>query len=102
MILPGGGAATMAHPLGDQLRFTRGEWLRALQGISDEEARRRFLPMNSIGWIIGHLASQEHRYWVYRAQGRLVVPELDALVGYGAPASTPPLDEMWAAWHTVT
>jgi len=23
-------------------------------------------------------------------------------VGTGRPASTPPLDEMWATWHTVT
>jgi uncharacterized damage-inducible protein DinB len=92
----------MVHPLVDQLRFTRSELVRAMAGVSDEEARRRFLPMNSISWIIGHLAAQEHRYWLFRAQGRTVLPQLDALVGYGAPASTPPLDEMWAAWHTVT
>jgi hypothetical protein len=91
----------MAHPLVDQLRFTRSEWVRSLQGISDEEAGRRFLPMNSISWLIGHLAAQEHRYWLYRAQGQTILPHLDALVGYGAPASTPPLDEMWVAWHTV-
>ena len=24
------------------------------------------------------------------------------LVGYGRPASTPPLKEMWASWYTVT
>src|SRR5436190_12479202 len=29
----------------------------ALQGNNDEEARRRFLPMNCIAWNIGHLAS---------------------------------------------
>jgi hypothetical protein len=92
----------MAHPLVDQLRFTRSEWLRALQGISAEEARRRFLPMNSISWLVGHLAAQEHRYWLNRAQGKTILPHLDALVGYGAPASTPPLDEMWVAWHTAT
>jgi hypothetical protein len=58
--------------------------------------------MNCISWIVGHLAWQENRYWLIRAQGRNLAPHLDALVGNGAPASTPPLDEMWAAWHAVT
>ena len=58
--------------------------------------------MNSISWIVGHLAAQEQRYWLTIAQGgRQVVPALTAF-GYGKPASTPPLDEMWAAWHAVT
>jgi hypothetical protein len=30
------------------------------------------------------------------------VPGLNELVGYGQPASTPPLDDMWAAWHEIT
>ena len=38
----------MPHPLVDQLRFTRREWLRALAGVSDEDAGQRLLPMNSI------------------------------------------------------
>lgn len=66
------------------------------------EARRRFLPINAISWMIGHLAWQEQRYWLYRAQGKVVCPELNELAANGAPASTPPLDEMWAAWRTVT
>lgn len=91
----------MAHPLVEQLRFTRSEFQRALTGVTDEEARQRFMPMNSISWIIGHLANQEQRYWLMFAQGQaLVAPEL-AAVGSGKPASTPPLDEMWQAWHAV-
>ena len=91
----------MPHPLVDQLRFTRSEFQRALAGVSDEEARRRFMPMNCISWIVGHLASQEQRYWLTFAQGKdLVAPELRALAT-GKPASTPPLDEMWQAWHAV-
>ena len=31
-----------------------------------------------------------------------MAPHLNALVGYGKPATTPPLDEMWSAWQTVT
>ena len=90
------------HPLVTQLRFARREFVRGLEGVSAEEAVRRFLPMNCLSWIVGHLANQEHRYWVVFAQGRDVAPGLIDLVGYGRPASTPPLQDMWAAWRTVT
>src|SRR5215213_8087977 len=92
----------MAHPLVDQLRFTRSEFLRALEGITDEEARRRFMPMNCISWMIGHLAWQEQRYWLTRASGKILVSEVNTLAANGAPASTPPLDAMWQAWRTIT
>ena len=92
----------MPHPLVRQLYFTRSEWLRALDGVTDEEARRRFLPMNCISWIVGHLAWQEQRYWLTYSQGQTPVPQINELVGYGRPACTPPLDEMLAAWRTVT
>ena len=92
----------MAHPLVDQLRFTRGEFVRGLEGVSDEEARRRFMPINSISWILGHLAWQEQLYFVTRAQGKILVPELNELTASEKPASTPPLDAMWTAWRTVT
>jgi uncharacterized damage-inducible protein DinB len=92
----------MTHPLVDQLRFARSELLRALDGVTDEEARRRFEPMNSISWMVGHLANQENSYWVFLAQGKKLEPGLRDLVGYGQPASTPPLADMWAAWRAVT
>ena len=92
----------MTHPLVLQLRFTRSEFKRALAGLTDEEARRRMLPMNCISWNIGHLAWQEQRYWLQRGQGMLLLPYINRLFEYGAPASTPPLDEMWAAWRTIT
>ena len=91
----------MTHPLVTQLRFTRSEFQRALNGISDEDARRRIEPMNCISWMIGHVADQEQRYWMRWGQGKLVAPELETLVGFGRPASTPPLADMWAAWHAV-
>ncbi|MBM4459889.1 MAG: DUF664 domain-containing protein [Chloroflexi bacterium] len=90
------------HPLVTQLRFARSEFARGLAGVTDEEARRRFLPMNCISWLVGHLANQEHRYWVELAQGQSVVAGLHELVGFGKPASTPPLDEMWDAWRATT
>lgn len=92
----------MPHPLVDQLRFTRSEWLRGLDGVSDGEALQRLSPMNCISWIVGHLAWQEQRYWLYRAQGKVLFPELNERLAYGKPASTPPLQEMWQAWWTVT
>ena len=92
----------MQHPLVTQLHFARLELVRCLQGVSDSDARRRLEPMNCISWIVGHLANQEHRYWVEAGQGRTVVPGLQELVGYGRPASAPPLDEMWSAWRAIT
>jgi uncharacterized damage-inducible protein DinB len=92
----------MPHPLVLQLRFTRSEFRRGLEGLADEEARRRFLPMNCISWNIGHLAWQEQRYWLWRGQDRILLPHVNELFAYGAPASTPPLDEMWAAWREIT
>jgi DinB family protein len=58
--------------------------------------------MNSIGWIVGHLAWQEQRYWLTRPQGETPIPILNELVANGAPASTPPLGEMLEAWRTIT
>jgi hypothetical protein len=58
--------------------------------------------MNCISWNIGHLAWQEQRYFLFYAQGQLLFPQLNELVAYGAPACTPPLDEMWTAWDSIT
>jgi hypothetical protein len=40
----------MSHPLVDQLRFTRAEFIRGVKRVSDEDGRRRFLPMNCLAW----------------------------------------------------
>lgn len=92
----------MTHPLVTQLHFARSELLRCLDGITDDDARKRLKPMNCISWMIGHLANQENSYWVMIAQDRRIVPELYKLVGYGKPATTPPLDDMWRAWREIT
>lgn len=92
----------MIHPLVTQLRFARSEFVRGLEGVSPEDAVRRLEPMNAIGWIVGHLANQEHFYWVVAAQGERLAPDLNDRVGYGKPPTTPPLDEMWSIWRTVT
>jgi uncharacterized damage-inducible protein DinB len=90
------------HPLVIQLRFARSELARCLDGVPAEDVVRRLGPMNCISWIVGHLAAQEHYLWVEGGQGRFLVPGLYQRVGYGQPASTPPLDEMWEVWVTVT
>ena len=92
----------MTHPLIDQFRFTRSEWLRGLQGVSEEDGARHFGQMNSIGWTVGHLAWHEQRYWLQRAQNQILFPRLIAEFAFGAPMSTPSLQEMLGMWQTVT
>jgi hypothetical protein len=91
----------MTHPLVSQLRFTRSEFRRGLDGVTADEALRHFGPMNSISWIVGHMAWHEQVCWLQRAQGKVVAPEV-LVCGNGQPQSTPPLDAMWAAWRTIT
>ena len=92
----------MPHPLITQLRFTRSEFMRAVKGVNDEDARKRSLPMNCISWNVGHLAWQEQRYFLGFGQGKILFPEIEKNFAYGAPASTPPLKEMLAAWKAIT
>ena len=58
--------------------------------------------MNSIGWIVGHLAWQEQRYWLTRVREVTPIPILNETVANGGPATTPSLTEMLAAWREVT
>ena len=92
----------MTHPLVLQLRFTRSEFLRGIKGITEKEAMKRFLPMNCISWNVGHLAWQEQRYFLGFGQGIKLFPEIENNFAYGAPASTPSLKEMLAAWKEIT
>jgi hypothetical protein len=90
------------HPLVDQLRFTRAEWLRGLKGLSEDGGARHFGQMNSIGWIVGHLAWQEQRYLLHRPQGIMLREDIQRDFASGGPMSTPSLAEMVAAWRTIT
>jgi hypothetical protein len=92
----------MAHTLVDQLRFTRSEWLRGLEDISEEDGGRHFGPMNCISWTVGHLGWHEHRYFLELAQGKILFPELNQIYAYGAAMSTPSLKEMLSIWQAVT
>jgi uncharacterized damage-inducible protein DinB len=92
----------MAHPLVEQLRFSRSEFQRALEGLSDEDAVKRVGPANCISWNVGHLAWQEQRYWLLRGQDRMLRSDVNEQFAYGAAASTPPLADAWAAWREIT
>src|SRR5436190_17807678 len=95
-------ATSAAHPLVDQLRFTRSEFRRGLRGTPEADAVRRLEPMNSIGWIVAHLAWHEQRYWLTRVLGKTPRPDLNEIAANGGPATTPPLRTMLAAWGEVT
>jgi uncharacterized damage-inducible protein DinB len=92
----------VTHPLVSQLRFTRSEFIRAIDGVSDEDARRRVMPMNCISWNVGHLTWQEQRYFLTFGQGQTPMPDINKQFAYGAPGSTPPLEEMLIAWKSIT
>jgi len=92
----------MVHPLVKQLRFARSEFKRGLEGVTVDEGRKRIMPMNCIAWNVGHLAWQEQRYWLTRAQGKVLLPEVNDEFAYGAPASTPDLDRIGEVWRTIT
>ncbi len=92
----------MAHTLVEQLRFTRGEFQRCVEGLSEPDAYVFHGQMNCVSWTIGHLADHENRFYVYIAQGKKIQPGLREICSYGSPRSAPNLDAMWAAWHEVT
>jgi DinB family protein len=86
----------------EQLRFTRGEWLRGLRGLTEADGAKHFGQMNSVGWIVGHLTWQEQRYLLHRPQGLMPRPDIQAEFATGAPMTTPSLREMLAAWRSIT
>ena len=49
------------HTLVEMLLLTRKEFERNLEGLGDEDARKRIEPMNCISWIIAHVANQHHK-----------------------------------------
>jgi hypothetical protein len=92
----------MTHPLVDQLMFSRSEFIRALQGLSEEDAQKRILPMNCISWNVGHLAWQEQKYYLTYARGITLREDIQKDFAKGASASTPSLKEMLEAWEAIT
>jgi DinB superfamily len=98
----GANPVTARHPLVDQLRFTRSEFMRGIRRMDREAARTRVMPMNAVSWNVGHLAWQEQRYFVTLGQGRTPRPDIQERFVSGGPASTPEMDEVLAAWREIT
>jgi len=92
----------MPHPMIEQLRFTRSEFLRGLEGLTAEDASRRLQPLNCISWNVGHLAWQEQICFLYGGQKKILFPEVNRAYAYGASACTPPLPEVISAWQAIT
>jgi hypothetical protein len=87
--------------LTDQLDLYHARLEMALEGITDEEARRVMAkPLAPVVWQIGHLAVVDAIY-VQRGGGSYTVqPSYDNLFkpGTGGEAAYPPLREVWAAF----
>jgi hypothetical protein len=92
----------MAHPLVDQLRFTRSEFLRGIRGVEEADARRRVEPMNSISWNVGHLAWKEQQYFLTWPSGERPFPDIAREFVSGGAPSTPPLGRVLEAWRAIT
>jgi len=86
----------------NQLKFTRSEFKKGFSGVTEEDGKQRMIPINSIGWIVGHLAWHEQYYWLKRARGKILIPEISDQVGFGKPASTPSLKKMISCWEKIT
>lgn len=59
------------------------------------------MPINSIAWIVGHLAWHEQYYWLRRAQDKLLFPELNESASFGKPAGELKLIKMVDCWEQV-
>ena len=86
----------------NQLKFARSEFRKGFESVTELEGMRRFGTMNSIGWIIGHLAWHEQYYWLERAQSICMFTDLDKTVGFNCPASKPSIGKMIETWKLVT
>jgi len=86
------------HTLVQMYHLTRKEFERNLQGLTDEDARKRIEPMNCISWIIAHVANQQRTFFADWPQGKESDPRYRPY-GCGCPASQPPLEEAMTLWR---
>ena len=90
----------MSHPLVEHHRFARAQFRVGVAGVTPEEGLERVGPMNSIGWVVGHLAAFDQIIWCIMAQG-ITHSEAVKACASGKPASTPPLPVMVADWQAI-
>jgi hypothetical protein len=67
------------------LRFTRLEWLRALDGVPEADGKRQIGPTNLIAWIVSHLTWHEQPSFLTRMPGHK--PVADATTGTASAAN---------------
>jgi hypothetical protein len=82
------------------LKNTRGELRRAIDGMSEADLERRVAGINSVAWIVGHLAGQEQGLWL-QGRGLPAVADLSAF-GHGAEPSTPAFGFVFPLWEEIT
>ncbi|NOK62018.1 MAG: DinB family protein [Chloroflexi bacterium AL-W] len=89
-------------PLVVQLRFARNEFVRCLTDVTETDGTQRPPNMNSLSWIVGHLAEHEQHFYVIAAQGQTERDDLIALVGADSQPISPSFTAMWDIWKAVT
>ncbi len=92
------------HTLVQMQHVTRKEFLRGLRDLTAEDAGKRVEPMNSITWVVGHLAHQEHQehtFFVSWARAADVGPEYFQFAT-GSPPTQPPLDDVMELWRAAS
>lgn len=88
--------AALLHDIGDELA----PWLAGIERVMAEEAVKRFEPINSISWMVVHLAAFKQFAWVIMAQNETISEAVKACA-FGKLASTPAMDEMMADFHAI-
>lgn len=89
-----------AHHLVRYVQHVRRELRRAISGMTVTDLERRLGNLNSVAWIVGHLAWQEQSYFL-TSRGQPSVAELE---GYGHGEADPDVafPPLFAAWESVT
>ena len=88
------------HHLVRVLKNTRAELRRAIDGMSEADLERRVAGINSVAWIVGHLAGQEQGLWL-QGRGLPAVADLSAF-GHGAEPATPAFGFVFPLWEEIT
>ena len=89
-----------AHHLVRYLQHARREFRRAVDGMTVPDLERRVGGINSVAWMVGHLAWQEQAYWL-TSRGEPALADLDAF-GRVHPDTPPAFDPLFAVWARVT
>lgn len=89
-----------AHHLVRYLQHARRELRRAVDGMALPDLERHVGGINSVAWMVGHLAWQEQAYWL-TSRGEPALADLDAY-GRGRPDATSEFDALFAVWVRVT